>query len=61
MISSTSSETVLKLPARTQSCVRSAKNRSTMFIQELEVGVKCMWNLGWVFNHPTTFSCLCVL
>ena len=36
------------------------ENRSTMFIQELEVGVKCMWKRGCFSNHLTTFLCLCV-
>ena len=32
-----------KLPVRTQSCVSSAKDRSTSFRHKLEVRVKCMW------------------
>ena len=39
---------------------RGPMSRSTTFIQELEVGVKCMWNRGCFFNHRTTFACLCV-
>ena len=38
----TNSPTLVKLPARTQSSVKSRKNRSTRFIHELEVGVKCI-------------------
>ena len=39
---------------------QETQNRSTMFIQELEVGMKCMWNRRCFFNQLTTFSCLCV-
>ena len=38
----TNSPTLVKLPARTQSSVKSRKNRSTRFIHELEVGVKSL-------------------
>ena len=41
-MTSTSSVTLVKLPARTQACVRSAKKRSTMFVQDLEFGMQCM-------------------
>ena len=34
--------TLVKLPARMTSSVRSRKNPSTKFIQELDVGVKCI-------------------
>lgn len=35
-----------KLPVRTYFCVMSAKEHSTSFIQEIEIGVRCMWNRG---------------
>ena len=40
-MASTSSPTLAKLPSRTTSTVKSRKNRSTRFIQELDVDVKC--------------------
>lgn len=43
--------TLRKLPARSHSYVMSAKKRSTRFIQELEVGVQCMWNRGCRASH----------
>jgi len=52
--------TLRKLPARSHSYVMSAKKRSTRFIQELEVGVQCMWNRGCRTSHALTLSRLCV-
>ena len=59
-IESLSSFTLAKLPSRTHSTVRSAKNRSTRFIQELEVGVKCTWNRLCLLSQALTLACLCV-
>ncbi len=42
MIELSSSRAELKLPSRRYTVI-SRKKRSTMFIHELEVGVKCMW------------------
>ena len=49
-----------KFPARTHSRVMSAKERSTRFIQELEVGVKCMGNRVRRASHALILARLCV-
>ena len=55
-----SSSTSRKTPRRRRFCVRSRKKRSTMFSQELLVGVKWMWNRGCRASHCFTFGCLWV-
>src|SRR5260370_34893815 len=42
-----SSATLLKTPRRIRSVVIRPKKRSTWLIQELDVGVKCMWKRRW--------------
>ncbi|CAN5210543.1 hypothetical protein BH20ACT8_BH20ACT8_03040 [soil metagenome] len=34
--------------------VRFRNQRSTRFSHELDVGVKCRWNRGWVASHLAT-------
>ncbi|MNG34717.1 hypothetical protein D3C84_1212770 [compost metagenome] len=59
VIELSNSRTEPKLPSR-KNTVMSLKNRSTLFIQELEVGVKCTWKRGCFASHAFTFACLCV-
>ena len=47
---------VLKTPVR--DAVVGDICSSIRFIQELLVGVKCMWKRGCVFNHAFTLTCL---
>ncbi len=54
------SRTLVKLPSRTQSAVRSPKKRSTIFIHEPPVGVKWVLNLGCLASHALTSECLWV-
>ena len=60
MMALLSSATLLKAPQRMRFRVMSAKNRSTMLIQEAEVGVKCKWKRGWALSHRFTPGVLCV-
>lgn len=46
-----SSGTLVKTPRRSRSVVMSRKNRSTLFNQEAEVGVKCMTKRGCLASH----------
>ena len=53
------SSTLAKISEHTAP-VRSAKNLSTMFSQDAEVGVKCMWKRFFCKSHFCTFWCLWV-
>ena len=57
-MSRTSSPMEAKLPERITSAVKSAKKRSTRFIQDEDVGVKCDLKRGWRASQALTFGCL---
>jgi hypothetical protein len=58
MMALLSSATLLKTPRRMRFRVISAKNRSTMLIQEAEVGVKCKWKRGCALIQRFTAAVL---
>ena len=55
-MSRTSSPMEAKLPERITSAVKSAKKRSTRFIQDEDVGVDL--KRGWRASQALTFGCL---
>ena len=59
-MASMSSGTLVNTPRRSRSTVKSRKNRSTRFIQDAEIGEKCITNRGCFLRHFSTSGCLCV-
>ena len=59
-MSASSSVTLRCAERRSLRLVSSANHRSTRFIQEELVGVKCRWNRGWRSSHLRTAAVLWV-
>ncbi len=49
-----------KTPRRIALSVKFRNHRSTRFSHELEVGVKCSWNRGFLASQAVTLGCLWV-
>ena len=59
-MSASSSVTLRCAERRSFRLVSSANHRSTRFIHDELVGVKCRWNRGWRSSHFFTSAVLCV-
>ena len=60
LIAACSSTTEQNTPRLSRRLVSLAKNPSTAFSQEADVGVKWNAHLGWRASHSFTFGCLWV-